>query len=411
MRFIYNSFIFLYSAAIHIASLFNSKAKLWVSGRNNIFHKLKSDLLLSGSNPIWFHCASLGEFEQGRPLIEKIKKVNKDQKIILTFFSPSGYEIRKKYPEADHIYYLPLDTPSNAKRFLEIVNPKAAIFIKYEFWFNYLNELKKRNIPTYLVSGIFRKDHYFFKFYGYWFRKQLNSFTYFFLQNENSEKLLNSIGYKNCLVTGDTRFDRVSGIAKNVRSFPLISQFKQHHSLLIAGSTWPHDEKIISEWYANTAFQTQRFKIIIAPHEISEGRISSIQSNFKGKILKFSQANEQNINDADILIIDNIGMLSSLYQYGTIAFIGGGFGKGIHNILEAATFALPVIFGPNYHKFTEAKELIHFGGAFSISDVHEFEKTMILLNDEEVIRTASHISKNYVESRVGATDKIVEVIL
>jgi 3-deoxy-D-manno-octulosonic-acid transferase len=414
IRILYNISLYLYSIIIRIATLFNQKAKLWIRGREDIFLNVKSALNNSESQNsplIWFHCASLGEFEQGRPLIEKIKSQHPEYKILLTFFSPSGYEVRKDYSGADYIFYLPLDTTYNAKKFIRLVNPKAVFFVKYEFWFNYLNELKQQNIPLYLVSGIFREDQLFFKSYGSWFRKQLNCFTYFFLQDEYSSKLLNSIGFKNNAVVGDTRFDRVDEIAKNVKLFPIIKQFKQDSNILIAGSTWEEDEKIISKNFKNSKSQILNFKLIIAPHEIDESHINSIVLKFNNfKIIRYSQANENNINGAQVLIIDNIGMLSSLYQYGNIAYIGGGFGKGIHNILEAATFGLPVIFGPNYQKFSEAKELIKLGGAFSINNDFDLNKTIESLNDKIVRQVTANISKQYVQSRIGATDKILSAI-
>jgi len=343
--------------------------------------------------------------------MELMKKQDSNIKILLTFFSPSGYEIRKNYSGADLIFYLPIDTPKYAQQFIEIVKPAAVFFIKYEFWYNYLNELKNKNIPTYLVSGIFRKDHYFFKPLGSWFREQLNCFTHFYLQDEKSEKLLNSIAYTNTTVTGDTRFDRVSEIARTVQKIDVVEQFVQGKNVLIIGSSWDEDEKIIAKILENQKSKILNYKIIIAPHEIDENHIQSIIQQFSNsKIIRYSQANAQTVSSADILIIDNIGMLSSLYQYGTIAYIGGGFGKGIHNILEAATFGLPIIFGPNYQKFTEAKDLIKSGGAFSIMDASEFEKTMLLLEDKDVLQTASHISKYYVQSKVGATEKILRSI-
>lgn len=422
MSFLYNISIYSYLIVIQIASLFNAKAKLWIVGRKDIFKKIKLAIAASNSKApnsklIWFHCASLGEFEQGRPLMELMKKQDSSIKILLTFFSPSGYEIRKNYSGADLVFYLPIDTPKYAQKFIEISKPTAVFFIKYEFWYNYLNELKNKNIPTYLVSGIFREDHYFFKPLGSWFRKQLDCFTHFYLQDEQSEKLLNSIGYANTTVTGDTRFDRVSEVAKQVQKIDFVEQFIQDKKILIVGSSWEEDEKIIANFLENPKSQILNYKIIIAPHEIDENHIASIEAKFipllrrAGGCLRYSSANESNIKDAQILIIDNIGMLSSLYQYGTIAYIGGGFGKGIHNILEAATFGLPIIFGPNYQKFTEAKDLIKLGGAFSIKEVSELEKTMLLLEDKDVLQTASHISKYFVQSRVGASDKIFKSLL
>jgi 3-deoxy-D-manno-octulosonic-acid transferase len=409
MRLLYTFTIYLYYLAIRIASLVNAKAKLWINGRKNIFTRLTNDFKKHKTTApvIWVHCASLGEFEQGRPLIEKIKKEQPNTIILLTFFSPSGYEIRKNYTGADYVYYLPIDSQTNAKIFIDTVKPQVAIFVKYEFWFNYLNELKTQNIPTYLICGIFRKEHYFFKNYNTWFQKQLSAFSHFYLQDQVSEKLVHSIGYHNTTIAGDTRFDRVFEIFKNVKQFETVKQFVRNKKTLIAGSTWDEDAKILSTF----KFKELEFKLIIAPHEIDESTIHKTIQHFSNlRVLKYSDANEQNSATADVLLIDNIGMLSSLYQYGSIAFIGGGFGKGIHNILEAATFGLPVIFGPNYDKFIEAKELIHTGGAFSITSANDFDKTMNLLTKDDVLKMASFASKSYVLSHVGATDKIFNAI-
>lgn len=410
MRLLYNLSIYSYIFYIRVGSLVNAKAKFMSTGWKDVFTKLTTVISNNQSPIAWFHCASLGEFEQGRPLMEKFRIQHPDTKILLTFFSSSGYEIRKNYAGADFIFYLPMDTPSNSKKFIEIVKPQKVFFVKYEFWFNYLSELKNRNIPTYLVSGIFREDHHFFKSTGAWFRKQLSAFTHFFLQDKKSMELLNSIGYTNSTLCGDTRFDRVFEVAKNAKQLDLVKLFVGNSKAIIAGSSWIEDEKIIVNYFSNPKFQILNPKIIIAPHEIDEKHLASIEVQFSGVCLRYSKANEKNISEAKVLIIDNIGMLSSLYQYGTIAFVGGGFGKGIHNILEAATFGMPVIFGPNYHKFAEAKELIKLGGAFSINNVDEFEKTMLLLSDEQVLKTASQISKMYVQGRVGATDKILSEI-
>lgn len=408
MSFLYTIFVYLYGFVIRLASLFNAKAALWVNGRKTVFQKLQLDFKNRNSKEIvvWVHCASLGEFEQGRPIIEKIKKEKVGVKILLTFFSPSGFEVRKNYNQADYVYYLPLDTPSAVKQFVRLVKPNAAIFVKYEFWFNYLNELKKQGIPTYLVSGIFRSNHYFFKPYGSWFRKQLSAFTHFYLQDVVSEKLLNAIGYTNTTVAGDTRFDRVVEISKNVKQIDFVKQFVADKKVIIAGSTWDADVDIL------TSLNFSSYKLIVAPHEVSENsvqsaiqKIKSTQSNIK--ILCYSQLNQQTSLNVDVLIIDNVGMLSSFYQYGTFAYIGGGFGKGIHNILEAATFGLPVVFGPNYQKFNEAKELIQKGGAFSIATTDEFKKTIVLLSDTDALKKASLVAKHYVESNAGATEKIV----
>jgi len=411
MRLIYTAFVYLYGFAIRLAAPLNVKAKLWTNGRKNIFNTIQTDFeKLSNKKIIWVHCASLGEFEQGRPVIEKINSEEPSIVIVLTFFSPSGYEVRKNYSCADFIYYLPIDTFSNAEKFIALIKPAAAFFVKYEFWYNYLYVLKNKNIPTYLISGIFRENHYFFKWYGKWARQQLGCFTHFYLQNKSSEKLLNTIGYTNTIVAGDTRFDRVFEISKSVKAIPLIKQFKQSENCLIAGSTWLEDEQVLS----TLDFTTYNYKLIIAPHEINEEHIQAIEELFSksstSKCLRYSKANEINITQATVLIIDNIGMLSSIYQYGTIAYIGGGFGKGIHNILEAATFGLPIIFGPDYQKFSEAKELIKLGGAFSISGTQEFRDCFSSLTYSEKIITASAISRSYILSNIGATDKILNSI-
>lgn len=417
MHLLYNISVRFYSFLIHVVSIFNVKAKLWVNGRKDIFQKIRSKLSTSHSltdseiSFVWFHCASLGEFEQGRPLMEQLRIKEPTVKIVLTFFSPSGYEIRKNYKGADHVFYLPIDTPGNVREFIELIRPKAVFFIKYEFWFNYLIALKKHKIPTYLVSGIFRQDHYFFKFYGLWFRKQLSCFSHFYLQSEASQLLLKKAGYNNTTVCGDTRFDRVFEVSKTVKPIPLIEQFKQGKNIFIAGSTWVEDEQIIADCIPHVREQIANYKLIIAPHEIDENHLQSIEDLFvNARKIRYSQATEENIKAADILIIDNIGMLSSLYQYGSIAYIGGGFGKGVHNIIEAATFGMPVIFGPNYQKFSEAIELIHLGGAFSIASEKEFENILSKISNADVLKNASLISKNYVASQVGATAKILDSI-
>ena len=407
MRLLYTLFIYLYFVAIRTAALFNKKAKSWISGRADIIEQLKIKLAHPATKHpvIWFRCASLGEFEQGRPVMEQIKIDRPDIQLVLTFFSPSGYEVRKNYSGVDHVFYLPLDTPGKAKHFIELLNPVAVFFVKYEFWFNYLNELKQRSIPTYLISGIFRADHYFFKPYASWFRKQLKAFTHFYLQDEQSQKLLQSIGYNNSTLSGDTRFDRVFALSKNVKTNPLIEHFKQQHPVFIAGSTWEQDETLL----ATVDFFAAGFKLIIAPHEISAEGIRSLSLKFKASI-RYSSATADTVKSANVLIIDNIGMLSTLYQYGTIAYIGGGFGKGIHNILEAATFGLPVIIGPNYEKFTEAKELIQLQAAFVIHDKNELNEKFQSLTQPALLINASATAKKYIEKHTGATQKILRSV-
>ncbi len=411
MRFLYNCFIYAYKALINLASLFNSKAKFWTDGRKNIFEKLEKQIK-QGEKIIWFHCASLGEFEQGRPLIERLKTQDSRLKILLTFFSPSGYEIRKNYEGADYIFYLPADTPANAKKFISITKPHLAFFIKYEFWFNYLSELKRNDTPTFLVSGILRNDHYFFKWYGASFKKHLNCFTHFFLQDENSKKLLEQSGFTNTTVSGDTRFDRVYELKSKAKKIDLVEKFRSDANLLIVGSSWEKDEQILAHSLQEFKVQSLKFKVIIVPHEIHESHINQVERLFQDfSPTRFSKADEQNISDKNILIVDTIGMLSSIYQYGHVAFIGGGFTKGIHNILEAATFGLPVLFGPNYNKFKEALDLIQINGAFCVHNSEELSKKLAqLFNDNNTYEKASTIAAKYVNDNKGATDTVYNYI-
>ena len=399
MRLIYTFFIYFYYAVIRIAALFNKKAMSWVVGRRDIMKQIQTALADSKNNApmVWFHCASLGEFEQGRPVIEQLRKEHPELKIILTFFSPSGYEIRKNYSGADHVFYLPLDTPNNAKYFVALVKPIAVFFVKYEFWFNYLNELKKYSIPTYLISGIFRQDHYFFKGYAFWFRAQLKAFSHFYLQDKQSQQLLQLIGYTNSTLAGDTRFDRVYAVSQTVKSIPLLDEFKQQSEIFIAGSTWEQDETIL----ASFDFFTARVKLIIAPHEISVDAVRTLSSKFTNSIC-YSSATADTIKTANVLIIDSIGMLSALYQYGSIAYIGGGFGKGIHNVL-VFTFI-------GYEKFTEAKELLQRKAAFAISDATMFNETMLLLMQSPAREKGSVAAIKYVEEHTGATQKILQSV-
>jgi 3-deoxy-D-manno-octulosonic-acid transferase len=336
MRLLYNLFIGLYGIALHCASPFHKKASLWVKGRKNWERKLREQLK-PGAKAIWVHCASLGEFEQGRPLIEALRAESViDTQIILTFFSPSGYEIRKEYKGADVVCYLPLDTPSNARTFLEMVRPEKIFFIKYEFWFNYLSEIKARNTEAYLVSAIFRKEQLFFKGYGQFARKGLEAFTHIFVQDEDSKELLSSISYNRVSVTGDTRFDRVYDIALHSASIVMAEQFKNGKALLVAGSTWEADEELLLH------LNMDEYKLLIAPHEISDMHIQQLVQKFsKHHPVLFSKAGSD-IAEQKVLIIDNVGMLSSLYKYATVAYVGGGFGKGIHNVLEPAVFGMPV---------------------------------------------------------------------
>ncbi len=409
--FFYNLAIRFYYLGIFIASSFNSKAKKWLRGRKNIFERLEKDLK-NRKNVIWIHCASLGEFEQGRPVIEKIKKQNPQQKILLTFFSPSGYEIRRNYNQADWVYYLPLDTRKNATRFLSIVKPQCIIFVKYEFWLNYLSIIKQQQIPAILISAIFRENQHFFKWYGQIFRNALNTYNYIFVQEKNSLKLLNQIGVQNCNIAGDTRFDRVFDQSSNIQRYENIESFLQNKKTIVCGSTWPADETELLNAISKLDFQN--LKIIIVPHNIEENNINQLVSIIKSenKSISFTKITDTKIdNDANILIVNQIGLLSSLYQYATVSFIGGGFGKGIHNILEAATFGTPILFGPNYTKFNEAKELIELKAAVSITNSNNLLLELKrLIENEELQKQKSIISKNYVETNIGATDKIISYI-
>lgn len=388
-----------------VSSFFSNKAKLWISGRKNLLKTLKESIGTE-KEITWFHCASLGEFEQGRPVIEEYKRRFPDKKILLTFFSPSGYEIRKNYSGADWIFYLPLDTKSNVRSFLNIVNPEKVIFVKYEFWYNYLRELYVRKVPVFLISANFRKDQLFFKSYGGWYRNILKCFTHLFVQNDESKELLGSIGVKNVTVAGDTRFDRVYSIAIQSKVITEAEIFSEGSKTLIAGSVWPKDEEFLTQ-YINQA--NENIKFIIAQHEISESGIDGLEKLLKVKSVRYSKANKENLIESRVLIIDNVGMLSTLYKYGKVAYIGGGFGKGIHNTLEAAVFGQPVIFGPNYLKFSEAVDLINEKGAFTFSSYPQMAEILNQFFDqEEYLIETSDITRRFVKARIGATEKIIE---
>jgi len=404
MILLYNLSIQMYVILIKIFSLFNQKAKFWVDGRKNWQQNLSENISKS-DKVIWFHAASLGEFEQGRPLIEKIKIDNPEYKILLTFFSPSGYEVRKNYDGADYICYLPADTKANARKFVDIVSPEKVYFIKYEFWHHYLNELKKRNVNTYVISAIFRVNQIFFKWYGGFHRKILTAFTHFFVQNEMSKDLLNKIGFSEVSVVGDTRFDRVAELAKEAKELPIVEKFKQGKQILIAGSTWPKDEEILVK-YINES--DDKVKFIIAPHEVDESHVVKILSGIKKSVVRYTQADEETISESQVLVVDCIGVLSSMYRYGELAYIGGGFGVGIHNTLEAATYGMPILFGPNYAKFQEAKDLISLNAAFSYSIYNDFEQKFTqLFSDSVILKNTSKNASNYVDKNIGACSQIL----
>jgi len=393
--------MFLMVLTIKFLALFKEKMYYREKGSKRTWEKLSS--ADKNAKYIWIHAASLGEFEQGRPIIEAIKEKNSQCKILLTFFSSSGYEVRKKYPLADIVCYLPIDTPRNAKRFVNSIQIEKAIFIKYEFWKNLLSQLHKRGIPTYLVSSIFRENQLFFKPYGQPHRKVLTLFSHIFVQNESSKQLLQKININNVTVAGDTRCDRVTKIAQNAKQIPLIKSFSEDADVLVAGSTWERDEKIILRHFN----QNPKLKLIVAPHEMSNRRLEILCNKIKRPYLKYSEATEENIRQAHCLIIDGFGLLSSIYQYGKIAYIGGGFGVGIHNTLEAAVWKIPIIFGPNYQKADEAKDLMTCGGAISVRSQEEYNDAVrFLLNDKNAGEQAS----TYVQTHAGSTNLIMNLI-
>jgi 3-deoxy-D-manno-octulosonic-acid transferase len=408
IKFLYDIFIKLYPLIIRCISPFNPKAKLWLEGRRNIIDEI-GKTIKTGEQIIWMHCASLGEFEQGRPVIEKFKIQNAKCKILVTFFSPSGYEVSKDYKDADYVFYLPMDSTSNAESFFDLVNPQLILFVKYEFWYYYLAEAKSRNIPVILVSAIFRKDQPFFKWYGNLHRIMLSSFKHIFVQNKKSAELLKLIGIeKNVTIVGDTRFDRVIEIEENFQSILAVENFIENNAVIVAGSTWSEDDEELDH-FANT---NPTIKFIVAPHNIGKERIDECLKLYKNSIL-FSQLNIENIsNNKNVLIIDNIGMLSRLYKYATICYVGGGFGDdGVHNVLEAAVYGKPVVFGPEYEKFIEAEELIEAGGGFSIENALELEKLLIdLMKKEDEYYEACKASKQFVYSKKGSTNAIINYI-
>ena len=403
MLIIYNISIKLYYLVVIIASFFNVKAKALVQGR-----RVQKVLPLPKS--IWFHFASLGEFEQGRPVLEEVKKKYADHKIVITFFSPSGYEVRKNTVFADTVYYLPLDSAKNAREFIDAIKPSIVVFTKYEYWYHYFNELHRRQIPLYVISAIFRPKQIFFKWYGGLHRKILSKVTRFFVQDEASKELLKSIGINNVLISGDTRFDRVWTNASTPKPLPLIEAFVEEHKVFIAGSTWPPDEDLVIPLIE----RHPDWKFIFAPHEIGEDKVLRLINAIPaGKTMRFSEfPRMSDISGCQVLVIDNIGMLSSLYQYGDIAYIGGGFGVGIHNTLEAAAFGLPVIFGPNYERFKEARDLITLQGGFTINNAEELKQlTDKLVFDDEYREETGQVCSKYVAKSKGATELIMTTLL
>ena len=408
MLFLYNLVISIAGFFLKIVALFSPKIKLFVNGRKNVFSILE-EKIKSSDKTIWFHSASLGEYEQGLPVIEKIKEKYPDHKIIVTFFSPSGYEVRKNNTVADVTVYLPLDTKSNAKQFLKLAHPELVFFIKYEFWLNYLKELETSKTPTYLISGIFRDNQMFFKWYGGFYRKALKAFTYFFVQNESSKEKIEAIGFHNVIVSGDTRFDRVNAILGRDNTLDFIENFKNDSPTVVIGSSWPKDEALLAE-YINQA--PEHVKFIIAPHNIKPDQITSLKSQITKSTVLFSEKRDLDLSVYNVFIIDTIGLLTKIYSYGTIAYVGGGFGNpGIHNILEPATFGIPIVIGPNYSNFAEAVQLVALEGCITISNSKELKETLDrLLNDTNFFEEKSSICRSYIQDNKGATNTIMNIV-
>ena len=408
MHFLYNIVITLAQSLLPIIAMFVPKIKLFVEGRKVVMSILEQKIKAS-DRTIWFHAASLGEYEQGLPVIEKIKEHYPSHKIIVSFFSPSGYEVRKNNTVADVTVYLPLDTRSNAAKFIQLVHPEMAFFIKYEFWPNYLNDLNKQQIPTYLISGIFREKQLFFKWYGGFYRTALNAFTYFFVQNEKSKVLLQKLGKNNVTISGDTRFDRVGAILERDNSLAFIAHFVANKTTVVAGSTWPKDEAVLAAFINNTQ---QDLKFIIAPHNIKQDQIKELQQSLRKKTVLYSDFIADpsiNLEEYDVLLIDTIGILTKIYSYADIAYVGGGFGNpGVHNILEPATFGIPIVIGPNYSHFAEATALVNLKGCSTIANASEFSTTMKRLIIDEADRSEKgHICSTFVTMNRGATAMIV----
>ncbi|WP_165022941.1 3-deoxy-D-manno-octulosonic acid transferase [Dysgonomonas sp. ZJ279] len=408
---LYNIAIYLYAFIVRLVSPFNTKARKMLEGHKEVYTKLKNEIDCNAEY-IWFHAASLGEFEQGRPIMEEVKKSHPHYKILLTFFSPSGYEIRKDYPLADIVCYLPFDKKHKVKKFLKLAKPKMAIFIKYEFWYNYINQLHKLGIPTYMVSAIFRPTQIFFRWYGKPMRNMLKLYSRICLQDENSAVMLAKIGIINVEVCGDTRFDRVMDIQKQAKQLPVVERFarkakEENETILIAGSSWPKDEDVFISYFNMTA----DLKLIVAPHEIDEAHLKYIESILRRPYIRYSQAIPENVGDYDCLIIDSFGLLSSIYRYGQVAYIGGGFGVGIHNLLEAAVYDIPVIFGPNFKKFREAHQLIEQGGGYSIANAEDFRGLMDeFLQYSNTLEAAGAHAGDYVKSNTGVVKRVLNIL-
>ncbi|MGM9633787.1 MAG: 3-deoxy-D-manno-octulosonic acid transferase [Alloprevotella sp.] len=397
----YSLAIYLYMLAANIASLFNKKAKLLMRGHRNTWRILRS--VNDERECYWFHAASLGEFEQGRPLIERLRKAHPEARILLTFFSPSGYEVRKNYDGADTVCYLPFDTPANARKFIRLARPKAAYFIKYEFWRNYINTLHRRGIPVYSVSSIFRENQIFFRPYGRGYARCLRHVTHFFVQNEHSRELLGRLGIEAVTVTGDTRFDRVLDIREAAKPLPLVERFAGLWPVLVAGSSWGPDEDLIIPYFN----ARPGLKLVLAPHVVSEEHLAEIERKLERPSLRYSVATTKSVAEADCLIIDCYGLLSSIYRYAAVAYVGGGFGVGIHNVPEAAVYGVPVMIGPNNQKFREARDLIDCGGCLEIHGEEDFNQTLThLLDDKQALYAAGRAAGQYISNNAGAADAV-----
>lgn len=411
MFFLYNLIVQIAAFLLKIGAVFSPKIKLFVEGRKPVF-KILQTKISPNDKTIWFHAASLGEYEQGLPVIEKIKIKYPNHKIVLTFFSPSGYEVRKNNLVADVTVYLPLDTKKNATQFLSLVHPEMVFFIKYEYWPNYLSELGKQKVPTYLISGIFRKKQLFFKWYGGFYRSALNTFTYFFVQNESSKKLLIELGINNVAISGDTRFDRVTAILEKDNSLDFIESFKNNTLTAVVGSSWPKDESLLIDFINQTS---KKIKFIIAPHNIKDEQIQVLKNSISKKVVLYSEVETRlitSLQDFDVFIIDTIGILTKIYSYADIAYVGGGFGNpGVHNILEPATFGVPVVIGPNYSHFAEVTALVNMGGCISISNNYEFVDAFSnLIDNDDVRHEKGHICNTFVQMNKGATAIIMKKI-
>lgn len=404
--FFYTISVFFMQLGFRLAAFFHPKARLWIEGRKQLWRQLEH--YQPSPQTAWFHCASVGEFEQARPVLETFRKENPDWKIVLTFFSPSGYELRKNYNQADLVCYLPLDTAKNARQFVDIIQPKMAFWVKYEFWYHHLHELKKRNVPVLLFSAIFRPDQIFFKSYGGFYRTILKCFSHLFVQNEESLKLLKSISITNVSLSGDTRFDRVVEIAREAKSFPVVEQFCGEAKVLVGGSVWPEDWKTIA-YCINEYVGKHKLKCIIAPHEIDIQQIEQWSNEVSVKSVRYSQATTEAVQQADLLWIDNIGMLASLYRYGHFAFVGGAYKNGLHNIVEAAVWGMPLFFGDKkYRKFQEAHDLLALGSAHAVADGTEFTRIFTnILQQPDLYQHEAKTSRAYVYSKIGATEQIM----